>query len=137
MKNEVDNVDSTYNEHFEHLISVGEAMNRFLVRSSDYEKIALYRYALERAKQLESIGTEEAIEAIKPYWFTTLELDQTDAIRKYTSGEITEEMIEQHNREQEALVKAILEKFEQRRKEKKSFKYQLKKFLGIKQSRKR
>ena len=137
MKNEVDEVQPSVESRYDYIVMDSERMADFMAKSNDFEKIAMYRNSLNRLRELRNSGVSDTNEQLKIYWFSTLELEQTDAIRKYNSGEITSEMVEQHEQEQQALIEEIMERFAQRRREKKSMKYQLKKFLGINNSRKR
>ena len=117
------------NRRYDARIREAELMHRFLDESNDFEKIKMYQYVLKKAKYLEMLGTEEAREMIAFCWLSSMELENTEALKKYFNGEITQEMIDRWDREQ---AEAIARRFQEKAAEKKTFKYQVRKFLGLK-----
>ena len=109
-----------------------EGMALFLTNANDFEKIKMYRYVLNKAKELEQIGTKEAKDKIPYYHLASLELSNTESVKKYLSGEITLEMIEKHEEEDERVIEEIMKQLEERKQNKKGIKYRLQRFLGIK-----
>lgn len=109
-----------------------EGMALFLTNANDFEKIKMYRYVLNKAKELEQIGTKEAKDKIPYYHLASLELSNTESVKKYLSGEITQEMIDKHEEEDERVIEEIMKQLEERKQNKKGIKYRLQRFLGIK-----
>ena len=109
-----------------------EGMALFLTNANDFEKIKMYRYVLNKAKELEQIGTKEAKDKIPYYHLASLELSNTESVKKYLSGEITLEMIDKHEEEDERVIEEIMKQLEERKQNKKGIKYRLQRFLGIK-----
>lgn len=117
------------NRHYDARIKEAELMHRFLEESNDFEKIKMYQYVLKKARYLEKLGTDEAKEMIPFCWLSSMELEQTDALRKYFSGEITQEIIDQYDR---AESEALARRFQERKAERSTLRYQVRKFLGLK-----
>ena len=67
-----------------------ESMAMFLNNSSNFEKVRMYRYILDRATEFEKIGTRDALNKMKMYLTAAMELEQTEAIQMYHNGEITQ-----------------------------------------------
>ena len=114
-----------------------EGMALFLQNSNYFEKIKMYRYVLTRSKQLEAEGTKEAKDKIPFYYLSSLELSNTEAIKKYLSGEITQEMIDKHEAEEQKVIDEIMKQLEERKQSKKGIKYRLQRFLGIQSKKSR
>ncbi len=117
------------NRHYDSRIKDATLMSRFLAESNDFEKIKMYQYVLKKARYLEKLGTDEAKEMIPFCWLSSMELEQTDALRKFFSGEITQEAIDQYDRAQ---AEAIARRFQERKAERSTLRYQVRKFLGLK-----
>ena len=58
-----------------------------------------------------------------------MELEQTDALRKFFSGEITQEIIDEYDLAQ---AEAIARRLQERKAERSTLRYQVTKFLGLK-----
>ena len=119
--------------HYDSRIKDADLMHRFLEESSDFEKIKMYQYVLKKAKYLERLGTEEAKEMIPFCWLSSMELEQTDALKKFFSGEITQEMIDEYDKAEAAILAA---KLKARNDERKTLRYQMRKFLGLRPTKK-
>ena len=116
------------NRHYDRRIMDAELMHEFLDNSNDFEKIKMYKYILKKARYLEKLGTDEAKEMIPFCWLSSMELEITDALQKFFSGEITQEMIDNWDHEQAA---AMVHRLQEKEAEKRTFKYQVRKFLGL------
>lgn len=117
------------NKHYDGRIKDAERMRRFLETSDDFAKIKMYQYVLKKARYLDKLGTEEAREMIPFCWLSSMELENTEALKKYFNGEITQEMIDQHDKEE---AEKIVQEMQARRKERNSIGYKTRKFLGLK-----
>ncbi len=127
MKTEKDDVNLNIDEFYDAIITDAESMQDYIARYDDIEKINLYRYVLKRAKAL-SVNKEENQDMISYCWLASMELEQTEAIKKYLSGEITLEEIDRYNAQKEAEIEEIVELLEQRKKARRSM---LKQFTGM------
>ncbi len=117
------------NRRYDARIKEAELMHRFLEESNDFEKIKMYQYVLKKARYLEKLGTDEAKEMIPFCWLTSMELSNSDAVSKFLSGEITQEMIDAYDQQQaELIVKSMQERAAERKKPS----YRFRKFLGLK-----
>ena len=119
MKNVEDEVSLEIDGFYDSIISDSEAMKNFIEKYDDIEKVKLYRYVLKRAKDLSSNG-EENQEMISYCWLASLELEHTDAIRKYFNKEITEEDINAYDAKKDVEIQEIVQLINKRRKEKNS-----------------
>ena len=158
MKNEVDEVNLNRNEMYETIIKDTNLMAMFLKESSDFEKILLYRYVLDASKKLKDSDESQKKSNLPLYWLASMELGETEGVKKYIKGEISSEAVEKYieeknvmladpehakddllyrifeqseakKQEQRALIDSIIQQLEQRKEEKHTFKYQLKRFF--------
>ena len=128
MKTEVDDASLSMNEFYDSIIEDYEAMSWFLEKYDDIDKILFYRYILNKARALSEQDVEENREAISYCWLASKELEQTDAIKKYLNGEITQEDIDRHEEEKAKQIEETVQILEKRRKEKNSM---LKQFTNM------
>ena len=120
MKTELDDASLSMNEFYDSIIVDYESMSWFLEKYDDIDKVNLYRYVLEKAKALSEQDKEANSEMISYCWLASVELEQTEAIQRYLRGEITQEDIAKHEAQKEQEIQEIVERLEQRRKEKNS-----------------
>jgi transcriptional regulator with GAF, ATPase, and Fis domain len=117
MKTEKDDVSLNKNEFYDDTIRDSEFMKEFLEKYDDIEKVKLYKYVLRRAKTL-SNDKEEDQEMISYCWLASMELEHTDAIKRYLNKEISEEDIAAYDAQKEAEIQQIIDLLEERKRNK-------------------
>ena len=128
MKNVEDDVNLSKENYYDSIIMDSDNMHDFLERSDDMEKVQLYQYVLRKAKVLSDEDKEKHQDFISFCWLASMELEHTEAVRRYLNKEITQEDIDEYERKKEAEVQQIVELIEQRRKNKNSM---IKQFTGM------
>ena len=128
MKNVEDDVNLSKDNYYDSIIMDSDNMHDFLERSDDMEKVQLYQYVLRKAKILSDEDKEKNQDLISFCWLASMELEHTEAVRRYLNKEITQEDIDEYERQKEAEVQQIVELIEQRRRNKNSM---IKQFAGM------
>lgn len=115
MKNVEDDVYASMRSFYESIIIDSDLMKDFLSKSSDEEKINLYKFVCRTAAELKG---EEQKDLVPFYWLASMELEHTEGVKKYLNGEITEEDLVDYEAKKQAEIEAIVELLEQKKKAK-------------------
>ena len=116
-----DNDEFQINEIYDSIIFEAKGIKGYLAkRHHNIEIIKLYKYVLKLAKTLADGNQEENKERISICWKASEELEQTDAVKKYLAGEITQVDIDAFEAEQEKLNEEILAMLEKKQTEKRN-----------------
>ena len=127
MKNVEGDAQSSISEAYDRIVMDTDGMNGYIRNSCKEEQIKLYKYVCRRAAELKDDAHRE--EMIPFYWLASVELEQTEAVKLYLSGLITDEDLEayeakrqarreQAEAEKEAQIQEIMEKLAERKKAK-------------------
>ena len=114
MKNVEDESQSSLFDYYDSIVMDYQKINDFIKSSNPEELIKLYKYVCRRAAELK----EEAKDMIPFYWLASQELENTDAIKMYLNGEITEEHLEAYEAQKQAEIDSIVKLLEERKKAK-------------------
>ena len=116
-------------EYYDSIAISNDLMKEFIATSSDEEKVNLYKYVCRRCAELKDKDQAKAVMGY--YWMASVELEYTDAIKRYLNGEIKDESLAQAEEvlmakaeakaKEDAEVDAIMDLLDQRRRAKTPF----------------
>ena len=118
MKTKDEDASLSTNEFYDSVITDNEAMKWFIERYDVIDIVNLYQYILRKAKALSDQDKEANKEMISMCWLASMELEHTDAVRRYLKGEITQEDVDEYEVKKQAEIDAIVELLEKRKKAK-------------------
>ncbi len=118
MKTKDEDASLSTNEFYDSVITDNEAMKWFIERYDVIDIVSLYQYILRKAKALSDQDKEANKEMISMCWLASMELEHTDAVRRYLKGEITQEDVDEYEVKKQAEIDAIVELLEKRKKAK-------------------